>query len=110
MRSCVIEVLDADVRSSFQTKKAGKGKSLAGLTLKDKKVDDNETQISSQQLDNLLIHFSVDLVEVEYLDHDPGHNSGCNDRVIIYKFEVIGTENSCCKCQERRQQFSLDDG
>ena len=92
MRSCVIEVLAADVRSSYQTKKARKGKSQAGLTLKFKKnLNDNKTKISTQQLDNLLIHFSVEVVEVEYLDDDPGRNSGCNDRVIIHKFEVIGT-------------------
>jgi len=92
MRSCVIEVLAADVRSSYQTKKARKGKSQAGLTLKVKKnLNDNKTKISTQQLDNLLIHFSVEVVEVEYLDDDPGRNSGCNDRVIIHKFEVIGT-------------------
>jgi len=30
--------------------------------------------------------------EVEYLDYDQGRNSGCNDRVMIHKLEIINAK------------------
>lgn len=94
VKSCIKEVLASDVRSSYQTKKARKGRSQAERALKKKSThpikEGTESTIEkpkmcTQQLDNLLIHFSV--IESDRMEYTPGINSGCDDRVLIHKIE-----------------------
>lgn len=92
IKSCIIEVIAADVRSSYQTKKVRKGKSQAERALKNEMSNEsmNKTQspMCTQQLDNLLIHFTVEDSTLHGSgQYVPGINSGCDDRVIIHKIE-----------------------
>lgn len=96
-RSCIIEVLSADVRSGYQTKKARKGKSQAEKALLKQRSNGSQKLLETggpvmctQQIDNLLIHFTTDFdlpPKGESNSESPGINSGCDDRVIVHKVE-----------------------
>lgn len=69
LRECVAEVLSVDVRSRWQTSKARKGKSKAQNARRLRETDgalertddhgDGESNVCTQQLDRLLIEFTV---------------------------------------------------
>mmetsp|Transcript_6085 Transcript_6085/g.8860 ORF Transcript_6085/g.8860 Transcript_6085/m.8860 type:complete len:307 (-) Transcript_6085:121-1041(-) len=102
VRSCIIEVLAADVRSGYQTKKARKGKSQAERALLKQSERNNGAQklshagepvMCTQQIDNLLIHFTTELDFSSKGENNtvssPGVNSGCDDRVVVHKVEMF---------------------
>ena len=117
LRSCIQEVLSVDVRSSFQTKKARKGKfqaeramRVSGILSKHDNNDSNHNNKSSvsaasgeesamerddlctQQLDNLLIKYSVEANEVDSNGITSALNtsgSGADDKIVVQEIEMI---------------------
>lgn len=113
LKSCIEEVLSVDVRSSFQTKKARKGEFKAERTVRvsdilaknnqdgdqqsnsdNAKADiSNNNIVCTQQLDHLLIKYSVeaneDLNHVGSAVNTSG--SGADDTIAVQEIELINT-------------------
>ncbi len=115
LKSCIEEVLSVDVRSSFQTKKARKGEFKAERTVrvsdilaknnqdgdlqsnsenaKKSVILSNNNVVCTQQLDHLLIKYSVefkeDLNHVESAVNTTG--SGADDTIVVQEIELINT-------------------
>mmetsp|Transcript_3987 Transcript_3987/g.5788 ORF Transcript_3987/g.5788 Transcript_3987/m.5788 type:complete len:469 (-) Transcript_3987:3-1409(-) len=109
IKSCIEEVLSVDVRSSFQTKKARKGKFQAerAVRLSNKIAQvqgDNKkkshssfsekSNVCTQQLDHLLIKYSVEAKEQELdgLKSNIAVNtsgSGADDTIVVQEIELI---------------------
>jgi len=108
VKSCIIEVLGVDVRSAWQTGKARTGKSQAEKSIRVKQVlkdnvarvvDNEEGQIDSsvcnpkmctQQLDNLLIKYTIDLVDNEKTKSSVNTDgSGADDMVTVRDTDLI---------------------
>ena len=108
MLACIVEVLAMDVRSSFQTKKARNGKYQAERAnrMKEKKSQSNpgvegptsiatevtstsaaETSECTQQLDNLLLHYTV--TEAAQLQRSTSEGSGAEDQVCVTSIEHL---------------------
>jgi tRNA-Thr(GGU) m(6)t(6)A37 methyltransferase TsaA len=87
---CICQVLAIDVRSSFQTKKAREGKSQAERANRMKDVDLGEpvaSDVCSQQLDNLLIQYTVD--EAAESKRSSSEGSGAEDTVTIVSIQLL---------------------
>ena len=101
IRSCIIEVLSVDVRSSWQTKKARNGASQADRALKIKQTSNVTTEsmsdapksLCTQQLDNLLIYFTVKDTTKNKTDSQ-SHGSGCNDIVVVKHIQYINFKDT----------------
>ncbi len=117
---CILEVLSVDVRSAWQTKKARKGKFQAERANRIKQVitesqssTDDKTSVTSdvtdddinlctQQIDNLLIKYSVksaptDVPQCELPSAESPINtdgSGADDQVIVQAIELITQGNN----------------
>jgi tRNA (adenine37-N6)-methyltransferase len=84
--TCIAEVLSVDVRSAWQTKKAREGKSQAERA---SRVQGDYTEGSSectQQLDNLLIRYTVSQPGTQNRDESEG--SGAEDTVLVHSIEL----------------------
>jgi len=111
MLRVIRQVLAIDVRSSFQTRKARKGNSQAeraepvrkkfeiattskndGATAKEEAInvlhieEIKEKRMCTQQLDNLLIHFSVKEVATK---REQSNNSGAEDGIIVESIQLL---------------------
>ena len=110
IKSCIEEVLSVDVRSSFQTKKARKGKFQAERAIrvsnvvpdpktrqnqqpsKEEQSEKQDNNICTQQLDRLLITYTVEANN----DNDEGKKSavdtsgsGADDKIVVIKVELM---------------------
>jgi tRNA-Thr(GGU) m(6)t(6)A37 methyltransferase TsaA len=90
---CIQQVLSMDVRSSYQTQKARQGKSQAERAKRIQEIRavpsllDDEATICTQQLDNLLIHFTVTPAAETSLATSNG--SGAEDLVLVTRIELL---------------------
>ena len=94
---CIEQVLGIDVRSSWQTSKARVGKSQAeradriqnAMVTATSSVDTASytDQMCSQQLDNLLIHYSVD--QPEEINREASIGSGAEDIVTVQSLQLL---------------------
>lgn len=118
IKSCIEEVLSVDVRSSFQTKKARKGKFQAERAIRvsdilssasstngeSKGNDDGEnanqpaksitSKVCTQQLDHLLIKYTVEEKEGEGNASSASaavntSGSGADDTIIVQEIDLI---------------------
>lgn len=109
MLACIVEVLAMDVRSSFQTKKARKGNYQAEraqrIATQKKSSQENKdaaaaepdtpgtadqprTNTCTQQLDNLLLHYTV--TEAAQLQRpETSEGSGAEDQVCVTSIEYL---------------------
>lgn len=105
---CIEEVLSIDVRSSWQTQKARKGKSQAERANRVKEVMvsggsgdahdeanhlfhvEDEEDICTQQIDNLLLHFTVVEHQTEQ-QRSTSKGSGAEDSVHVKSIRFIGS-------------------
>jgi len=98
--ACIEEVLAMDVRSSWQTKKARQGRVRAQRAhrVKGKAQDNNDDAATkeilpfippssscTQQLDNLLLHFTV--TEASKVQRATSEGSGAEDKVFVDSIE-----------------------
>jgi tRNA-Thr(GGU) m(6)t(6)A37 methyltransferase TsaA len=83
------EVLAIDVRSQFQTKKARNGKSQAerAKRLEGVVAEESAPESCTQQIDNLLIGYTVE--QSELVNRSTSEGSGAEDRVCV-------TSIQCC--------------
>jgi tRNA (Thr-GGU) A37 N-methylase len=98
MLQCIQEVLAIDVRSSFQTQKARQGKyqaqrakrlqtktsSASSQTTSEEDIDNDDatsTDTCTQQLDNLLIHYTV--TGASQMQRPTSEGSGAEDQVCV---------------------------
>ena len=105
LQNCIHELLGVDVRSTWQTKKARKGKFQAERSsrVKDWKggsvSDDvsaadwqqNVTSLCSQQIDNLLLRYSIEepgSALIGTLD-ERSKGSGAEDIVVVHSISII---------------------
>lgn len=99
--ACIKEVLSMDVRSQYQTLKARKGQSQAERAQRmqgswNRGNDDADmpalnadiATTCTQQLDNLLIHFTVN--ETSLTERDASVRSGAEDAVVVQSIQLIG--------------------
>lgn len=98
---CIQQVLAIDVRSSFQTKKARQGKfqaersgriqnSTQTIIIDDDDDNDNARQLCTQQLDNLLIQYTVQ--EPSTHQRMPSEGSGAEDTVSICSIQLLNSK------------------
>lgn len=111
VKACIIEVLGVDVRSAWQTGKARSGKSQAERSLRVKEVqkdsvdqaesskegqsnnEGNIPKMCTQQLDNLLIKYTIGLVDKESTTSAVNTaGSGADDMVTVEDIEPISQE------------------
>ena len=109
LRSCMRELLGVDVRSAWQTKKARKGKFQAersrrvkdwkgetSATNSDQNKDSpNATPLCTQQIDNLLLKFTIEepgSALVGTLD-ERSRGSGAEDIVVVHSISIITRSN-----------------
>lgn len=98
LEACICEVLAMDVRSSFQTKKLREGKSQAERS---KRLSTKSSEISAtssvttttasstctQQIDNILIHFSVQ--PASSVIRPTSEGSGAEDTILVTNIETL---------------------
>ena len=95
---CIRQVLAIDVRSSFQTKKARQGKFQAERSGRIQNStqtiiidgDDNARQLCTQQLDNLLIQYTVQ--EPSTHQRMPSEGSGAEDTVSVCSIQLLNSK------------------
>ena len=106
VQQCIEQVLAMDVRSAWQTSKARSGKSQAERAQRVRSAmgaessasyatvatvssqgSGTDTHMCSQQLDNLLIHYSVDPPEATTRTTSEG--SGAEDSVTVHSLKLI---------------------
>jgi len=112
IKACIVEVLEVDVRSAWQTGKARTGKSQAERSVRVKEVQKDNTaqagdnkeghassngnipKMCTQQLDNLLIKYTIDLVDKENENSAVNTDgSGADDVVTVRDIEPISQED-----------------
>ena len=89
--NCIAEVLSIDVRSAWQTKKAREGKFQAERVGRvqgeyDDKDSGDETNECTQQLDNLMIHYTVSRPDSQ--NRDASEGSGAEDIVSVHSIQL----------------------
>lgn len=116
LRNCMHELLGVDVRSAWQTKKARKGKFQAerSTRVKDwKHGDDQESDdipadgtkpLCTQQIDNLLLKYTIEEPGSSLLNNDANDNSytvderskgsGAEDIVVVHSIAFINTKST----------------
>jgi len=100
---CIEQVLSVDVRSAWQTKKARRGQSQAeraerlrrGSPTENSAEANNSSSktpaaVCTQQLDNLLIHFTVSAPETSSRSASEG--SGAEDTVLVHSIQLFQHE------------------
>lgn len=85
--ACICEVLAMDVRSSYQTKKVREGKSQAERSKRVQTKASEETAQCTQQIDNLLLYFSVQ--PASSVVRPTSEGSGAEDTVLVTKIEQL---------------------
>jgi hypothetical protein len=99
IRACIVEVLAVDVRSAWQTKKARLGQFQAERSKRltaDKESSSSEALVApahapgvcTQQLDNLLISYTID--EAETVQRKESAGSGAEDIVSVRSISLLG--------------------
>ena len=103
LKSCITEVLSVDVRSKWQTSKARSGKSRAETAKRVKEIKSDKVQnseevksevqnVCTQQLDRLLIKFTVkEYVATEDCAVDT-RGSGADDVIVVLGIEFMSTK------------------
>jgi len=100
--SCIQEVLSVDVRSKWQTTKARSGKSQAdraervkdlvvGKQKEDDNDNDNDKKYCTQQLDNLLLSYTVEAPQTQ---SNTSLGSGAEDVVTVHTIRLITKEDN----------------
>ncbi len=99
---CIEEILSIDVRSSWQTQKARQGKSQAERANRVKEIigqdreinhkNTDEEEICTQQIDNLLLHFTVVEQHMEQ-QRTSSKGSGAEDSVHVKSIRFIGSSD-----------------
>ena len=101
--ACITQVLSVDVRSNWQTKKARVGKSQAERASRVRQqqqhasimtssssgeatAETTTNKLCSQQLDNLLIQYSVD--QPEETNRETSEGSGAEDVVVVHSLQL----------------------
>ena len=88
---CIQQVLCIDVRSSYQTQKARQGKSQAERAKRVQEVTNSvipaAKSLCTQQLDNLLIHYTVSQAATTLRSTSEG--SGAEDHVLVTRIELL---------------------
>ena len=89
--NCIAEVLSVDVRSAWQTKKAREGKFQAERVGRVQGEYDDEdsgdgTKECTQQLDNLMIHYTVSRPDSQ--NRDASEGSGAEDIVSVHSIQL----------------------
>ncbi|KAL7530469.1 hypothetical protein ACHAWF_003386 [Thalassiosira exigua] len=97
VRRCVLELLEADVRSAWQTRKARRGKFQAersGRVGKCKANDgarESEVQLCTQQVDGLLVRYSI--IEPGSAPSDErSEGSGAEDVVVVHTISFLSDD------------------
>lgn len=86
--ACICEVLAMDVRSSYQTKKAREGKSQAERSERlTTKASTSSSSSCTQQIDNVLVHFSVQ--PASSVVRPTSEGSGAEDTVFVSMIEPL---------------------
>lgn len=90
--ACIQEVLAMDVRSQWQTKKARQGKSQAERATRVQQVLSSDVEpatsaVCTQQIDNLLIHYTVS--EAASIERSTSEGSGAEDGVTVTSIQLI---------------------
>lgn len=103
VEACVVEVLGVDVRSAFQTKRSRRGASRAHETRRVRERwgtsaagRDGGDGLCTQQLDNLLLRFSVRRNDDRSSSSswaEAAEGSGCDDRVWVTDVKRLGTDD-----------------
>ena len=105
---CIVQVLSVDVRSAWQTKKARKGKFQAERSSRLPTINTNsneqqsqEQSLCTQQIDNLLIKYTVQQSDFNNTTTKPTDamiintdGSGADDLVFIQEIELIQNNNN----------------
>ena len=102
---CIRQVLAVDVRSSYQTKKARQGKFQAerSARLEDKDAAQNAIQnICTQQLDNLLIQYTV--TEAADRQNSQSQGSGAEDGVFVKSIQLLKTKEEAEAAMEKASE------
>lgn len=91
--TCIREVLAMDVRSQYQTQKARRGQSHASRAHRMHPstvpvMDSTSFNVCSQQLDNLLLYFTVQVTAAAEREESAG--SGAEDTVVVQSIQLIG--------------------
>lgn len=87
VQPAIEQVLAMDVRSKFQTTKARQGQSRAEQSRRLLASSNNKARNCTQQLDNLLIHYSVAQEPEAVRSESAG--SGAEDAVTVHSIELI---------------------
>jgi tRNA (Thr-GGU) A37 N-methylase len=122
VQGAIAQVLAIDVRSKWQTDKARKGKFQAekAKRVKDVMDKDNATGtatadvhdddvLCTQQLDNLLIKYSIRAPEETEKDDEVARGSGANDVVEVREIELLrstGDNNAATKAKASSAQIA----
>jgi tRNA-Thr(GGU) m(6)t(6)A37 methyltransferase TsaA len=102
---CIRQVLAVDVRSSHQTKKAREGKFQAerSARLEDKDAAQAPIQnICTQQLDNLLIQYTV--TEAADRQNSQSQGSGAEDAVSVKSIKLLKTKETAESATEKASE------
>jgi tRNA-Thr(GGU) m(6)t(6)A37 methyltransferase TsaA len=102
---CICQVLAVDVRSSYQTKKARQGKFQAerSARLEDKDAAQSAIQnICTQQLDNLLIQYTV--TESADRQNVQSQGSGAEDAVFVKSIQLLKTKEEAEAAMEKASE------
>ncbi|KAL3786985.1 hypothetical protein HJC23_005496, partial [Cyclotella cryptica] len=116
LRNCMHELLGVDVRSTWQTKKARKGKFQAerSTRVKSWKEDDDyksdavpadaSNPLCTQQIDNLLLKYTIeepgssllvnDVSDKRYTVDERSKGSGAEDIVVVHSISFINTKHT----------------
>jgi len=104
IKQCILELLSVDVRSAWQTRKARDGKFQAerssrvkewkgeGGTDKKDTVDQNNSNFCTQQIDNLLVQYTIEEPGSAYHEKEVDERSigsGAEDIVVVHYISLI---------------------
>lgn len=128
IQGAISQVLAIDVRSKWQTGKARKGKFQAekakrvkSVTDKGNSIDggatnsaavdnDDDNVLCTQQLDNLLIKYSIRAPEETGKDDEVTRGSGANDVVEVREIEVLRSTGDSPSTPQKIKSSHEDDG
>jgi tRNA-Thr(GGU) m(6)t(6)A37 methyltransferase TsaA len=102
---CIRQVLAVDVRSSYQTKKAREGKFQAERSARIEDKDAAQSpilNICTQQLDNLLIQYTV--TEAADRQNSQSEGSGAEDLVFVKSIQLLKTKEEAEAAMEKASE------
>jgi hypothetical protein len=98
---CIEEVLAMDVRSRWQTSKVRTGKfraeqaqrlqHVAAATEAGHKDDGRDTSVCTQQIDNLLVKYTI--FETKNIERAASEGSGAEDKLVVKSVQLIESRN-----------------